>query len=115
MCFNKSYWSNHISLCLMVKWIFNCYVDETPAAVGTCVSEAALQKARGQLLLSQSKFQAAVVLLPQSAISFASCSRRLCSLGPCSVKSELSRQTRTVPVPSPAASSPGCLALNSKQ
>lgn len=35
----------------MVKCKFNCYVDETPAAVIMCVLEAALRKVRGQLFL----------------------------------------------------------------
>lgn len=60
-------------------------------------------------------FTQLVALLPQSVISLASCSRRFISLGPCSVKSELSCQTLTVPVASPAAKSRVCLMLNSKQ
>lgn len=64
---------------------------------------------------SSEELPTAAVLLSQSVSSLASCSRWFISLGCCSVKSELSCQTLTVPAASPAARSWVCLVLNSKQ
>lgn len=90
-----------------------CHVDETPAVV----TVRCFVGWTGSFSQSQSseELPTAAVLLSQSVSSLASSSRWFISLGRCSVKSELSCQTLTVPAASPAARSWVCLLLNSKQ